>query len=263
MQRNHSNANAWTQALRHFGGVVLVGMALATIFTIWTPGQFSPGDLWGQIATALNASSGGSVEVLAPTPTFVPTAQADQPLIGLVSGHKGNDSGAVCPDGLSEAAVNLDIAIRVKAGLEANGFRVELLDEFDKQLEGFRAVALVSIHNDSCEDYGPTATGFKVAGALETGAREKSAQLVACLTDRYTRATGMTYHENTVTRDMTEYHSFYEINGETPAAIIETGFLLLDRPILTEQPERVAQGIIDGLICYVRGEPVQAPTPAP
>lgn len=260
MQREHSNA--LTQALRHFGGVVLVGMALATIFTIWTPGQFTPGDLWGQIAGALNASSEG-VEPLAPTPTFVPTAQVDQPLIGLVSGHKGNDSGAVCPDGLTEAAVNLDIAIRVKAGLEANGFRVELLDEFDKRLEGFRAVALVSIHNDSCEDYGSTATGFKVAGALETGAREKSSQLVACLTDRYVQATGLVFHENTVTRDMTEYHSFYEINGETPAAIIETGFLFLDRPILTEQPERVAQGIIDGLICYARGEPVQAPTPVP
>ncbi|MBL8093843.1 MAG: N-acetylmuramoyl-L-alanine amidase [Anaerolineales bacterium] len=262
MQRNTSSPNALTQALRHFGGVVLVGMALATIFTIWTPGQFSPGELWGQIASALNAS-GDPVPVIAPTPTLAPTAAVDQPLIGLVSGHKGNDPGAVCPDGLSEAAINLDIAIRVKAGLEANGFRVELLDEFDKRLEGFRAVALVSIHNDSCEDYGPTATGYKVAGALETGAREKSAQLVACLTDRYARATGLTYHENTVTRDMTEYHSFYEINGETPAAIIETGFLFLDRELLTQQPERVAQGIIDGLICYARGEPVQAPTPAP
>ncbi|HRF50261.1 MAG TPA: N-acetylmuramoyl-L-alanine amidase [Anaerolineales bacterium] len=260
MQRNSSSSSLLTQSLRHFAGVVLVGMALATVFTIWTPGQFSPAELWGQIAAALDMP-GESPVAAAPTPTAAPTAVADQPLVGLVSGHKGNDAGAVCPDGLTEAAVNLDIAIRVKAGLEANGFRVELLDEFDKRLEGLRAVALISIHNDSCEDYGPTATGFKVAGALETGAREKSSQLVACLTDRYQSATGLTYHQDTVTRDMTEYHSFYEINGETPAAIIETGFLFLDRAILTGQPERVAQGIIDGVICYARGEPVQAPTP--
>jgi len=29
--------------------------------------------------------------------------------IGIVAGHDGNDSGAVCPDGLTEAEVNRDI----------------------------------------------------------------------------------------------------------------------------------------------------------
>ena len=261
MQRPASFLYILTQALRQVGLVVVVGLTLATVFTVWTPGVFSPATLMSQLAGALDFQR---VEVVSNTPlppTVTPVRAL--PRVGLVAGHKGNDAGAVCPDGLTEAQVNLDIATRVKVGLEASGFQVDLLDEFDNQLEQYQSIALVSIHNDSCEDYGPTATGFKVAGALETGAREKSSQLVACLTDRYAAATGLTFHANTVTRDMTEYHSFYEITGETPAAIIETGFLFLDRPILTEQPERVAQGIIDGLICYARGEPVQAPTSVP
>lgn len=249
------------QAARHVGGVLLVGMALATVFTLWTPGQVSFTDLASELSQVINPAQSTAVAPTASAATPVPTLPAEAPLIGLVAGHMGNDSGAVCADGLTEAAVNLDIAIRVKAGLEANGFRVDLLDEFDGRLEGYRALALVSIHNDSCEYINEEATGFKVAGALETGAPEKSLQLVACLTDRYHLATGMSFHEDTVTRDMTQYHSFYEINGQTPAAIIETGFLNLDRQILTEQPERVAQGIIDGIICYARGEPVSGVTP--
>jgi N-acetylmuramoyl-L-alanine amidase len=61
---------------------------------------------------------------------------------------------------------------------------------------------------------------------------------------------------------MTQYHSFYEVNASTPIAIIETGFLNLDRRLLTEEPFRVAQGVLDGILCYVMNEPVQ-PTPPP
>ncbi len=206
------------------------------------------------------------VEVVSNTPlppTVTPVRAL--PRVGLVAGHKGNDAGAVCPDGLTEAQVNLDIATRVKVGLEASGFQVDLLDEFDNQLEQYQSIALVSIHNDSCEYINDLATGYKVAGALESRARNDSARLAACLTERYAAVTGLSFHANTVTRDMTQYHSFYEIADTTPAAIIETGFLNLDRKILTEEPQRVAQGIIDGILCYARGEPVgsAAPTLAP
>jgi N-acetylmuramoyl-L-alanine amidase len=53
---------------------------------------------------------------------------------------------------------------------------------------------------------------------------------------------------------MTQYHTFYEIDPRTPGAIIETGFMLLDRELLTQQPDRVAQGIVDGIICFIEGE---------
>jgi N-acetylmuramoyl-L-alanine amidase len=237
------------------GLVLIVGMGLATIFTMWTPGNFSASALAAQLAEALNVQRVESVSTPAPP---APTPVLAAPVVGIVAGHKGNDSGAVCADGLTESAVNYDIAIRVKAGLEANGFQVDVLDEFDQRLEGYRALALVSIHNDSCEFVNELATGFKVAGAIKSRAPEKSAQLVACLTDRYAKATGLGFHASSITPDMTYYHGFDELDESTPAAIIETGFLNLDRKILTEEPYRVAQGVIDGLLCYVQGEPVNA-----
>jgi N-acetylmuramoyl-L-alanine amidase len=53
---------------------------------------------------------------------------------------------------------------------------------------------------------------------------------------------------------MTRYHAYYEIDPNTPAAIIEAGFMLEDRELLTEQSDRVARGIVNGLICFIEGE---------
>ena len=55
---------------------------------------------------------------------------------------------------------------------------------------------------------------------------------------------------------MTNYHAFDEINTDTTAAIIEAGFLNLDRKILTESTDEVAQGIVDGINCFVRNESI-------
>jgi hypothetical protein len=53
---------------------------------------------------------------------------------------------------------------------------------------------------------------------------------------------------------MLYYHNFYEIDSQTPGAIIETGFLLADRELLLEQPDVVARGIVQGIVCFVEGE---------
>ena len=264
MQTPPPRASLWsalTQALRHVAVVMVVGMALATLFTAWTPdGSLFSLDFVTGLAGLLNLSRISSVNT--PTPP-APTARSRPlPRIGIVAGHNGpqNDPGAVCPDGLAEAAVNHDIATRVQAGLEANGFQVDLLDEFDPRLEEYQALALVSIHNDSCDYINDQATGFKVARAIDSGVPELADRLVSCLVDRYPRQTGLPFHRGSITRDMTEYHSFYEINETTPAVIIETGFLNLDRQILTEQPYRAAQGVIDGILCYVLNQPL-SPTP--
>jgi len=60
---------------------------------------------------------------------------------------------------------------------------------------------------------------------------------------------------------MTSYHAFKEIDEFTPAAIIETGFMNLDRSLLTQQPELVAKGVADGILCYLRNESIEAGTP--
>ncbi len=253
--------NAFGEALRHIGIVIAVGVALATVFTAWTPPSLLPSVVAQQIADVIaTAQLQGTPTAL---PVVAPTDVPPKPKIGIVAGHNGpqNDPGTVCPNGITENMVNRDIATRVKAGLEANGFAVDLLDEYDPRLTGYQALAVVSIHNDSCQYVNDTATGYKVAGALDTGAPEAATRLVTCLTERYAAATGLSFHANTVTPDMTSYHTFYEVNATTPIAIIETGFLNLDYKILTEQPERVAQGVIDGILCYVLNQPVGQPTP--
>lgn len=182
------------------------------------------------------------------TPTPIPHMRR----IGIVSGHRGYDSGTVCADGLTEAEVNFDHAVRVAGLLRAHGFEVDVLDEFDPRLDGYRALALISIHADSCAFINDRATGFKVAGKAHADLNEEDKRLVACLTEHYARATGLRFHSNSITHDMRQYHAFRKIDPATPAAIIETGFLYLDRVLLTHRADRVAQGIVEGVLCFAR-----------
>jgi N-acetylmuramoyl-L-alanine amidase len=167
--------------------------------------------------------------------------------IGIVAGHSGNDSGAVCPDGLTEAQVNLAVAEAVVRSLRRRGDTVDLLKEFDPRLRGYRADAFVSIHADSCE---VDLSGYKVA-SLEGGS-DASQRLADCLWERYGAVTSLPPHPNTITYDMSRYHAFREISPTTPAAIIETGFLKGDRQLLEKEPGRAAEGIVAGLDCFLQ-----------
>jgi len=179
------------------------------------------------------------------------------PHVGIVAGHWGSDTGAVCADGLTEADINLDVAQRVVYILQALGYQADLLAEFDPRLEGYQADALVSIHADSCLAYPnatPPASGFKVASVEDSLVPDAEERLVACLAQCYAARTGMYFHANSITYDMVHYHGFYEIDGRTPGAIIEIGFMLNDREILTERADLVAQGVVDGIVCFIKGE---------
>jgi len=172
--------------------------------------------------------------------------------VGIVAGHWGNDTGAICEGWLREVDVNLAVARRVVAALEAAGYPTDLLQEFDPRLEGYRARALVSIHADAC--LYPEASGFKVARVEESAIPNVEDRLVACLVSRYEARTGLPFHEGSITPDMTQYHTFYEIDPSTPGAIIEIGFLLADRDLLLHRQDLVAQGIVDSILCFLRGE---------
>ncbi|MBE0680976.1 MAG: N-acetylmuramoyl-L-alanine amidase [Anaerolineales bacterium] len=240
-----------------FTSTLGVAILLATLFTAWTPNSLFASNLREQMRSILTPQPGPNA-VTSPQP---------QLRIGIVAGHTGNDSGAVCLDengqtDLTEVDVNLSIASLVRDSLMAKGYLVDLLNEFDTRLNGYRAVALVSIHNDSCEFINDEATGFKVAASLETRDVNRAQRLTACLTDRYQQITGLTFHANSITSDMTEYHAFSEIDPNTITAIIETGFLNLDRDILTKQTSRVAEGVTQGILCFINNESV-LPTALP
>jgi N-acetylmuramoyl-L-alanine amidase len=235
--------------------VVTYAFLLATLFTLFTPNNLFSGQMLNKVFEAWQAN-----------PTFVApvnnnVVSSDVNRIGIVSGHWKNDSGSVCANGLTEEQVNLTIASLVQQKLTAEGFQVDMLTEFDDRLSQYKANALISIHNDTCEYISNDATGFKVAAALESAYPEKASRLTTCLIDRYAATTGLIYRPSATT-DMTYYHAFNEINTETTAAIIETGFLNLDQQILTQQPDLIAQGIVNGLICFIRNESV-SPTVSP
>lgn len=202
----------------------------------------SPGHAWGASTPF-------------PTPSPRPTPLPDMPEVlpvGIVAGHWGNDTGAICDGWLREVDVNLAVARRVVSDLKAAGYPTDLLEEFDPRLDGYRARALVSIHADAC--LYPEASGFKVARVEESVIPSVEDRLVSCLISRYGARTGLPFHEGSVTPDMTQYHTFYEIAPTTPGAIIEIGFLLADRDLLLHRQDIVAQGIVEGIRCFLRGE---------
>jgi N-acetylmuramoyl-L-alanine amidase len=245
------------QRLHAIRTTLLVAVFLATVFVAWTPQSFSAASLSDRLAL-----------LLTPQPAADQAGPAQPALrIGIVAGHSGNDSGAICTDqngeiSLTEAEVNLSIATLVQKKLVDRGFQVDLLNEFDTRLNGYRAVAIVSIHNDSCEYINEDATGFKVAAALNTRDVNRANRLMACLEDRYHTATGLPFHAGSITSDMTGYHAFSEIDPNTIAGIIETGFLNLDRNILTQHTDQIADGVVNGLLCFINNENVE-PTPMP
>jgi len=202
----------------------------------------------GLVVIPLTAST--PTATVAPEPSFIATPHT--PRVGIIAGHSGSDSGALCPDGLQEVDINRDIARRVVALLMQRGWDSDLLDEFDVRLNGYQADALLAIHADSCNV--PGKSGFKIARA-ESGFHTPSADvLVDCVIRHYSARTGLAFDPYTITYDMTRYHAYYEIDRNTPAAIIEVGFMLDDRELLTQRSDVVAAGIMDGLVCFIEGE---------
>jgi N-acetylmuramoyl-L-alanine amidase len=172
------------------------------------------------------------------------------PSVGLIAGHWQSDSGAVCADGLREDDLNLAIARRVERLLREEGYRVEVLPEYSPRLQGYRADALVSIHSDSCVSL----SGFKAVRGADSGSPQRDDRLVDALTQSYAVATGLAFHEETVTEDMLSYYAFRRVAPETAAVIIECGFMGGDRSLLTDEQDRVAEGIANGIIAFVEAQ---------
>ena len=249
--------NKRQRPFRAVQSILGIAILLATLFTMLPSRGLATGDFYERLSLILTPRSQEGAQLVS----------QPQLRIGIVAGHSGNDSGAVCYDGngnvtLTEAEVNLKIAAIVQQQLTQKGFQVDLLREFDTRLNGYRALAIVSIHNDSCEYINDEATGFKVAAALNTNDINRANRLTACMVDRYERATNMSFHSGSITADMREYHAFREIDPSTVAAIIETGFLNLDREILTKRTESVAAGIVDGILCFTNNQNIEL-TPIP
>lgn len=182
----------------------------------------------------------------------------DRALVSIVAGHWQSDSGAVCPDGLQEVELNLTVARRVARLLREQGHDVEVLPEYSPKLDGLQADVFLAVHMDSCVE---ELSGFKIVGVPRSAVPEEQDRLLAELETAYALATGLQPHPNTITEDMLEYHALRQISPSTPGAIIECGFMGGDRRLLTEEQDRVAVGIANGVAAYLREAPPSEATP--
>lgn len=234
------------------GTVISVGILIASLFTIWTPASLFNSRLSESLAKAM-ANQVKSTQSFRPTITPRPMQH-----IAIVAGHWEDGKGWECQDGTTEADVNLNIATMVQQRLVAEGFTVDLMKEKDDRLMQYSGLLVLSIHADRCNYIDDTATGFKVATSYYTPTDSvKANRLTACLIDRYAVDTGLKYI-NSVTDDMTQFHTFDEVNTNTPTVVMETGYLNLDFDLLTKQPDTVAKGITDGILCYLKNQPLTA-----
>lgn len=256
-------------------GSMLGGFISAWLLVIISGGLIATILSWGTSPEALNrrlrqelgqidaqAGSSNVVSLLEPTatPTIIATPNYLR-RIGIVSGHRGpqNDPGAVCPDGLTENSINYNVASRVMVKLRDLGYTVDLLEEFDSRLANYVADALISIHSNDCRDYGG-ASGFLVAISEARPQDGLDSRLMECIAQAYGGKTGLARRFG-LTRDMTDYHIFREIDLNTPGTILELGFMLDDRAVLTDDPELLADAIVEGILCYFNPSSV-VPTPS-
>ncbi|MCB0190157.1 MAG: N-acetylmuramoyl-L-alanine amidase [Caldilineaceae bacterium] len=171
--------------------------------------------------------------------------------IAIISGHAGNDSGAICvgADGtptVTEQAINAEVAERLSRRLRRGGATVTILEEFDPRLDLLQRDLLISLHADSCIE----SSGYKIAYNTRAEVLPKTSKLDGCFAQQYASITNLPLQVNTITHDMTDYHAFRKIAPTTPAVILEMGFLGGDQGLLQEQPETVARGIAESIRCF-------------
>lgn len=158
---------------------------------------------------------------------------------------------------VAEVDVNLDIANRVAALLQRGGIVVDLLPTTIPA--GYVADVFVALHADS--DGVGELRGFKLAHGPLRGPFED--RLVSDLRDAYATGVGLPYDGGHISVNMRYYYAFnwlrfqHTTSAHTPAAIIEMGYISSDddRAVLTEQPDRVATAIANGILRFLNETP--------
>lgn len=231
--------------------VILSAGLVATLLTWFTNPHFiNPAVVRGLQADALLLEANAPLHT--PTPIATPKWHYR---IGIISGHRGRDSGAVCEDGwgnanLIERDINFAVAEGVVANLKADNYTVDLLDENDPRLDNYQAAALVSIHANTCHDFGEYVSGFIVSKADSRPDYGADALLRECIALNYAAYVPLP-RSFVETADMTDYHNFRIIHPLTPAIILEMGYMLADRDILVDEPDLLAHAITVGIHCFL------------
>lgn len=199
-----------------------------------------------------------------------PAAPTGPRHVGIQAGHWKTDDvpeelaqlrvlGGAVWSNITERDYVLGIAQKVALKLQAKGYIVDLLPTTVPA--GYVADAFVAIHADGDET--GTARGFKIAhGDRRTPFDEALREILG---QEYWKSTDLPVDTN-VTPAMLEYYAWrwekYQttLSPFTPAIVIETGFITsaADRSVLLLKPDKVVDGIVNGVERFLREVPRDA-----
>ncbi len=159
--------------------------------------------------------------------------------------------------GVSEVDVNLDVAKRVAALLDARGLAVDIIPATIPP--GYVADAFVALHAD--DDGVGAKSGFKMAHGLRRGTYDQA--LLDALREGYAAATGLAWDEAGITSNMRGYYPWnwsryqHALSPFTPGVIVEMGFLSSpdDRALMIDHPDVIASAIADGIVRFLSAVP--------
>jgi hypothetical protein len=158
--------------------------------------------------------------------------------------------------GVSEVGVNLAVAERLKAKLEARGLAVDLLPATVPP--GYRADLFVALHADSA--YDPARRGYKSAHFVP--ARNPLEPVLKGFIDAaYHGRLGFPDDHHNVTRNMLHYYALnhrryrHSVSPRTPGVIVELGYLSHpgERQVLLAAT-RPAEALAVGILGYLESQ---------
>ena len=214
--------------------IILVAAVLATLFTLWNPYKLFSQEV---TQTGLQVNTDGKPN--------------EYSTIGILVGHWKVDSGHVCENDIVEANITEAIANQVSMKLNALGYPVKLLAETDMDLINYRGPALVALYTGSCEDTPENKSGFTIGTTLATSDLNSSNALAVCMGEIYQASTKLDFTYQIISPDQPAYTFFEMVNPDTPMIYLEMGSLFYDQSVLVQNSENVANGIVNGIQCYL------------
>jgi len=202
---------------------------------------------------------------LAPAPLYDPPGPRR---VGLQAGHwlteevppeLGRLQGGAVGGGKQEWEVNLDVARRAAALLDAASIQVDVLPATVPR--SYRANAFIALHADG--DPAGMANGFKVARPGFSSLPDIDDRLVDTLNQVYAADTELPRDDDHISLRMRYYYAFnsrrycHAVAPGVPQAIVEMGYLTspLDRHLLIGDPDRLARGLADAIQTFLTSIP--------
>jgi hypothetical protein len=202
---------------------------------------------------------------LPPAPLYDPPGPKR---IGLQAGHWLNDEvpaelgrlqGGAIGGGKQEWQVNLDVAQRTAALLEATGVQVDVLPATVPPR--YQANAFIALHADG--DTSGETHGFKVGRPGFSSIPDVDDRLVEAINQTYGAETELPRDDEHISLRMRYYYAFnsrrycHAVAPGVPQAIVEMAYLTNagDRQYLIGDPERLAHALADSIQAFLSTEP--------